>query len=612
MLFLRYFAIYSFSSSQFPIPKESGGSKQMKTIPYGTSSYKAIRQDNAYYVDKTHYIPQLESAGKFLFLIRPRKFGKSSLLSVLEGYYDIARAEEFDELFKGTYIHANPTPEKNAHLILKFNFSQVSPEIDKVEESFNGHARNSFFFFGDKYKAFLDDRYFKMMESHHQAHQQLEFLLNYVGAKGLKVYVLIDEYDNFTNTILTTAGQASYHKLTHGAGFFRFFFSILKGAVDQMDSGISRMFITGVSPVTMDDVTSGFNIGRNISLHPNFNEVVGLTEQHVIEMLTYYRDNGMALPDWNETLNLMKVWYDNYRFSEDATSNLFNTNMVLYFVKNFLELGKYPKEMIDPNIKVDYGKLRHLVMLDKRLNGNFSRLAEIIETEHVRSNVVNSFPVERLRKPENFISLLYYFGFLSYGGKNELIIPNRTVQQLMYGYLREGYEDVDVFNIDLWRFANLIWNMAYKGEWQPVFQFLAQEVEKQTSIRDYLTGEKVIQTFLLAYLNVTDYYTTRTEEEMGKGFVDLYLEPFFPKYDDINYGYLIELKYIKRSEFTDTLKQEKIDEATTQLQQYATDPRVAQNRANLIGVMLVFCGWELVHYEEVTKGLGVNGTHDRN
>jgi len=339
---------------------------------------------------------------------------------------------------------------------------------------------------------------------------------------------------------------------------------------------------------------------------------VGLTEQHVIDMLTYYRDNGMALPDWNETLNLMKVWYDNYRFSEDATSNLFNTNMVLYFVKNFLELGKYPKEMIDPNIKVDYGKLRHLVMLDKRLNGNFSRLAEIIETEHVRSNVVNSFPVERLRKPENFISLLYYFGFLSYGGKNELIIPNRTVQQLMYGYLREGYEDVDVFNIDLWRFANLIWNMAYKGEWQPVFQFLAQEVEKQTSIRDYLTGEKVIQTFLLAYLNVTDYYTTRTEEEMGKGFVDLYLEPFFPKYDDINYGYLIELKYIKRSEFTDTLKQEKIDEATTQLQQYATDPRVAQNRANLIGVMLVFCGWELVHYEEVTKGLGVNGTHDRN
>ncbi len=584
----------------------------MKTIPYGTSSYKTIRQDNAYYVDKTHYIPQLESAGKFLFLIRPRKFGKSSLLSVLEGYYDIARTEEFDELFKGTYIHAHPTPEKNAHLILKFNFSQVSPEIDKVETSFQEHTDTGFFIFGERYHHLLGERYFNMMETKKTPHGKLEFLLTYVGIKGFKVYVLIDEYDNFTNTILTTAGQASYHQLTHGAGFFRFFFSILKGAVDQVDSGIGRMFITGVSPVTMDDVTSGFNIGRNISLHPDFNEVVGLTEQHVIDMLTYYRDNGMALPDWNETLNLMKVWYDNYRFSKHASTNVFNTNMVLYFVKNFMELGMYPDDMIDPNVKVDYGKLRHLVMLDKRLNGNFSHLAEIIEKKPVRSKVVNSFPVERLRKPENFISLLYYFGFLSYGEKNELIIPNRTVQQLMYGYMREGYEDVDVFSIDLWRFANLIWNMAYKGEWQPVFQFLAQEVEKQTSIRDYLTGEKVIQTFLLAYLNVTDYYTTRTEEEMGKGFVDLYLEPFFPKYDDINYGYFIELKYIKRSEFTDTLKQEKIDEATTQLQQYATDPRVAQNRVNLIGVMLVFCGWELVHYEEVIKGLGVNGTHDRN
>jgi hypothetical protein len=573
----------------------------MKKIPYGISNYKDIQQKNAYYVDKTQYIPKIESAGDFLFLIRPRRFGKSSLLTMLECYYDIARAEEFDTLFADTYIHAHPTPEKNAHLILKFNFSKVNPEMDKVEDSFNGHIRNCFFVFANKYKAFLDDSYFKMMESHQEAYQKLEFLFNYVGAKGLKVYVLIDEYDNFTNTILSTVGQAHYHKLTHGAGFFRFFFSILKGAVDEVDSGISRMFITGVSPVTMDDVTSGFNIGRNISLHPTFHDVLGLSKQNIIDMLTYYQNNGFTLPNFTDLLVLMKVWYGNYCFSKSIKSYLFNTDMVLYFLKNFLELGTIPDEMIDPNVKVDYAKLRHLVVLDRRLNGNFSRLKGIIETGKIISQIAPSFPVEDLIKPRNFISLLYFFGLLSYQNEEELIIPNLTVQKLMYSYLRDGYEDVEVFSIDLWHFANLVRQMAYFGEWQPVFQFLAEEVEKQTAIRDYLSGEKVIQTFLLAYLNVTDYYFTRTEEEMGKGFVDLYLEPFLAKYDKVKYGYLIELKYINRNKFTQELLQEKIAEAKNQLQQYATDPRVIKNNQgmNLRLVMLIFSGWELVHCERV-------------
>jgi hypothetical protein len=485
---------------------------------------------------------------------------------------------------------------------LKFDFSQVNPEIDKVEDSFNGHVKNCFFFFGEKYKAFLDDSYFKMMESHKEVHQQLEFLLNYIGMKKLKVYVVIDEYDNFTNTILTTAGQSHYQKLTHGTGFFRFFFSVLKGGTNQVDAGIGRLFITGVSPVTMDDVTSGFNIGQNISLYPRFNDILGLNERDVTKILKYYQENGCKLPDLNKTLTLMKAWYGNYLFSRTAKNPLFNTDMVLYFLKNVTAFEAIPDEMVDPNIKVDYGKLRHLVVLDRRLNGNFSRLRTIIETGKIHAEIAISFPVEDLIKPNHFISLLYYFGLLSYREEGELVIPNRTVQKLMYSYLRDGYEDVDVFRIDLWQFANLVRNMAYLGEWQPVFQFLAGEVEKQTAIRDYLSGEKVIQTFLLAYLNVTDYYITRTEEEMGKGFVDLYLEPFFAKYEKVKYGYLIELKYLKRGDFTQELLQEKIEEAKNQLRQYATDSRVIEGNqgVNLRLVLLIFSGWELVHLEEVT------------
>jgi len=521
---------------------------------------------------------------------------------MLECYYDISRVEEFEALFSGTYIHEHPTAEKNAHLILKFNFSQVSSEIEKVEASFNTHVRNCLFFFGKKYRSVLDDDYFKMMDSYPEALHQLEFALNYIGSQGLKVYVFIDEYDNFTNTILSTAGQSQYHELTHGAGFLRFFFSLLKGAVDRVDAGVSRMFITGVSPVTMDDVTSGFNIGTNISLNPKFNELLGFTKSDVLDILNYYQNNGFQkLPDLNDTLALMTVWYDNYRFSKHASTHLFNTDMVLYFVKNLLEFGRYPDEMIDPNIKVDYAKLRYLIVIDKRLNGNFSRLKVILETGKTRADIVPSFPVEYLRKPENFISLLYYFGLLSYKGEDELIIPNRTVQKLMYSYLREGYEDGNVFNIDLWEFANLVCDMAIEGKWQAVFDFLASEVDKQTSIRDYLSGEKVIQTFLLAYLNVTDYYMTCTEAEMGKGFVDLYLEPFFTKYEKIKYAYLIELKYITRSEFTQECLEDKIKDAKSQLLQYANDSRVIKRNkgVTLKLVMLIFRGWELVHCEEV-------------
>jgi hypothetical protein len=570
----------------------------LKKIPYSISSYKTIRRENYYYVDKTRYLPQLEGAGKFLFLIRPRRFGKSSLLTVLECYYDIARKDEFDFLFKGTYIDAHPTPEKNAHLILKFNFSQVNPDPGKTEKSFQEHTDTCFYFFGEKYRDFLDAPYFSMMAQHEEAHHKLEFLLNYAGSKGLSVYVLIDEYDNFANTILSTAGQDAYHEMTHGAGFLRFFFNVLKGATDQVDAGIARMFITGVSPVTMDDVTSGFNIGQNITLSPEFNELLGFTQQDVRDLLTYY---GVPESRLDDTLDLMAEWYGNYRFSDGSAKPLFNTNMALYFAQHFIKSNEPPERMIDQNVRIDYTKLRHLIVLDRRLNGNFRRLANIIETEgESMVRIAESFPVERLLKPSNFISLLFFFGLLSHAPDGRLRIPNRTVRQLMYSYIREGYEDVDVFSVDLWRFANLVRDMAFKGQWAPAIRFLADEVEKQTSIRDYLTGEKVIQTFLLAYLNVTDFYLSRSEEEMSKGFADIYLEPFTAKYPDVKYGWLIEIKYMKRNEYSEEKQKTLLAEAHRQLAQYAADERVARRKQGTIlkGLALVFRGWEMVAAEE--------------
>ncbi len=576
--------------------------KVCKKIPYGLTDFDRIQKEHYYYVDKTMYIPTLEAAGNFLFLIRPRRFGKSLWLIVLESYYDIDAKDDFDALFGGTYIHDHPTDERHAYLILKFNFSAVNPDPEKVEASFNSHAKTQFFFFGDKYRELLGDLYFDMIAQYENAYEKLEFLLKYAGSRKLKVYVQIDEYDNFANTILTTYGQTSYHELTHGAGFFKFFFNVLKESTTGRKAGLSRLFITGVSPVTMDDATSGFNIGRNISLDVRFNELLGFTEQEVSQIVEYYQEHGMSVPDPDELMGLMSEWYDNYRFSDKAANRVFNTDMALYFVLNFLETGDYPDDMIDENVKIDYRKLRHLVVLDRALNGNFLRLSEIIETGEVQSNVVKSFPVEELINPENFVSLLFYFGLLSYRGIGRLAIPNRTVRTLMYGYLREGYRDVDVFRIDFWRFANQMRDMVYKGAWEPVFRLLADEVERQTSIRDYLTGEKVIQTFLLAYLNVTDMYITRSEEEMGMGFADLYLEPFLPKYADVKYGYLIELKYIKRREYTEELLQENLTEARDQLRKYARDERISRHKQGITMkcLTLIFCGWEMKLAEELS------------
>ncbi len=562
----------------------------MKKIPYGISSYGTIRQDDCYYVDKTHFIPELEDAGRFLFLIRPRRFGKSSLLTLLESYYDIAGKKQFDFLFNGTHIGENPTPEKNVHLILSFNFSQVNPDLDKIEESFNGHADNRFFVFGKKYREYLDDDYFEMMAKHRQSHQKLEFLLNYVSFKGLKVYVFIDEYDNFTNTILSAEGSEGYHKLTNGAGFFRFFFSILKGATDQPESGIARMFITGVSPVTMDDVTSGFNIGTNISLEPEFNGLLGMTGKDVHDIFEHYK-----IPD--NLAELVSEWYGKYLFAEDADDQMFNPDMILYFTKHYVKSEKPPRNMIDQNVRIDYAKLRHLMILDNRLNGNFGYLEDIVENQGTAAaKIAESFPVSRLAKPSNFISLLYYFGLLSHSRSGNLRVPNQTVRKLLYEYLREGYEDAGMFRLDFWHFGNLIRNMAYKGEWEPVFRFLADEIKKQTSIRDYLNGEKVVQTFFLAYLNVSDFFIVRSEKEMGKGFCDLFMEPFAEKYPDIEYAFLIELKYVSRAGFSEAETEKQLANAREQLSKYARDERVTGGgtKWRIKRLALVFAGWELM------------------
>jgi len=303
----------------------------------------------------------------------------------------------------------------------------------------------------------------------------------YLGTKS-KIFMTksVNEYDNFTNTILTSSGTKSYLDLTHGEGHFRHFYNLLKGLTSMSDSSLSKLFITGVSPVTMDDVTSGFNIGTNISLDGNINEFMGFTEDEVRSLLNYYHNANLLTLDVEFCIDLMKKWYNNYIFSRDADITLFNSDMILFFIQKSIMRKSIPEKLIDQNIKIDYKKLRYLVTIDNQLNGNFNRLKSITFDQEILSDIEDSFPASELTKQKNFISLLYYFGLLSIQGTNRgqylLKIPNLTILNLMYEYIRSGFEDVNIFKIDIWELSNLITKMAYDGDWKSFFQFLSDMV----------------------------------------------------------------------------------------------------------------------------------------
>jgi Predicted AAA-ATPase/PD-(D/E)XK nuclease superfamily len=574
-----------------------------KRIPYALADYRRMREENAYYVDKTRFIPLIEAAPYYLFCIRPRRFGKTLWLTLLDYYYDINEKENFDVLFGDTYIGQQPTADRNSYLTLTFNFANVDPDLTRLRDSFEQYGAVMIENFMQRYQTFFSAEEQQTVAASETTDQKLRRVFAYSAYKRYKLYLFIDEYDNFANTILTQHGEHAYRELTHGSGFFRYFFNLLKGATTGRAGGLARLFITGVSPIVMDDVSSGFNIGTNITLDARFNEMLGFTEEEVRIMLAYYRDSGAFPLDVAESLVLMREWYGNYHFSRTADTPIYNSDMVLYFVENSINQQVWPENLIDPNIRIDYGKLRHLMHVDKRLNGNFSQLQSIIETGEVTSNVVLSFPLERMLQRENFISLLVYFGLLTFAGEQGglplLRIPNLSIKDLLYGFIRDGFRDVNIFRVDPWRLSNLLSDMAYLGEWKPFFDFLAVAVKEQTSIRDYLSGEKVIQGFLLSYLNVSNFFLTWPEHEMGGGFVDFYLEPFLARYPDMRFGYLVELKYIARSEYSPEKLKEKLAEAATQFKKYANDERIRKvaDQVPLHCLLLVYSGWELVYRE---------------
>lgn len=590
---------------------------EKKAIPYGIGSYELMREGDYYYVDKTGYLRVIEKASPYLFFIRPRRFGKTLFISMMETYYDIYKRDQFERYFKGTGIFENPTHGRGSYLILKFDFSAVMPSVEQVEESFLNHTKDVVEYFVSKYKDLLNvdvKETVKELKNKRNPTDILNGLLNLCRIAAQKVYVIIDEYDNFANTILSTAGKTDYEKLTHGEGFFKSFFNAVKTGTSSSDTPITRLFMTGVSPITLDDVTSGFNIGENISTDSAFTDIMGFREQEVTEFIEYYRSRGEIRHDTDYLMDVMSRWYNHYRFSKESDIKVFNPTLVLHFLKEYFKNYKIPDELFDRNVRMDYWKLRYLIILDKKgipeTNGNFSKLKAVIEDGFVSSKIEKGFPLEKLGNPENFSSLLFYFGLLTIdevdkGDKLKLVIPNETIKKLFYEYITEVYTETRVFRLDVDKYSKLMENMAYNGEWGPLFDYITRLMAESMGLRDLITAEKSIQGFLNAYLGLTNFYEINSEKELNKGYADLVLEPFTAKYEGLKYSYLIEIKYMKRSE---TKNKEKIHrlkvEAEEQLKQYGLDKKF-RNRirgTTLIKLVLVFSGHQLVYIGETDAG----------
>ncbi|NEW61314.1 AAA family ATPase [Sulfurovum sp. bin170] len=398
----------------------------MKKLPYGKSNFKDIKTKGYYYIDKTNFIQKIEDSSDFLFFLRPRRFGKSLLISMLEAYYDIYYRDEFNEIFKDTYILKNPTPLKSSFYIMKFDFSGVN--VTDYQNSFRVNLLDTIDSFLEKYEI---ERSFRDENPINRLHN----LFQYFTLNRLSLYILIDEYDSFVNKLLVNDTESYKDIVSTNEALYKDFFTILKVGTSGNDSAIKKMFFTGVSPLALYDVTSGSNIGESLSLEYDFNDMVGVTRAELDKMIDDY-----ALDRYREQIfQRCDEWYDSYRFNKRVSHTIYNTDMILYYLKSLIRNAEEPNNLIDINVRSDYTKLRYLVYSDKKLNGNFEILNSLINNETITLDILQEyFTAYELKKSVNFISFLFSLGFITikeYRAGIQVYIPNQTIKKIMADFI---------------------------------------------------------------------------------------------------------------------------------------------------------------------------------
>ena len=572
--------------------------EKYKLLPYGIANYEQVKREGLFMVDKTQYFERMEKAGHFLFLIRPRRFGKSLFLSMMESYYDIEKKDDFEPLFGDTYVGSHPTEEHNEYQVLKLDFSITGGNIDELRENVYGYIDVTYGVFVSKYAKYYPKGYEEGFYQQKSTSDRMNYVHAMIKRYNVKAYLIVDEYDNFTNNVLNKHGEAVYHALTHAEGFYRELFKRFKPS-------FTRILMMGVSPVTMDDVTSGYNIATALTLEKQFNEMLGFSEEEVRGIIRYYNEVGAFSLDEDETLRAMRPWYNGYCFSEYANvegHHVFNTDMVLYYLKSFLLNGEAPDDLIDPNTRTDYAKLDRVVRLDKIEGDRKGVLLEIAQKGFTHGRVKRSFPANQLTDPNMFKSLLFYYGMVSIKGMRGaqciLGIPNNNVREQYFNYLLVEYNKIHT--LDLSWLTSTFDNAALDGQWREMMECICRQYHDTTSVRSLIEGERNLQGFMNALLTLNPYYLTCPEVELNHGYCDFFLMPDLSRYPDIRHSYIIELKYLPMTA-TEAEAEKQWNEAEKQIRGYAQG-RVVQQMTQGTELHLVIAqikGYDLLKLDKV-------------
>ena len=530
----------------------------MKKLPYGISDYEKLIENDYYYVDKTKYIEQLENlAQTYIMFLRPRKFGKTLFTNLLWNYYDIKKQDKFEVLFKDTYIGKNPTKLRNSYYILKFNFSGI--DTSDEETTIKGFKEKVTASISDFIKSYNLDFYIN-------PDMTAEGLLNNLliafknQKQGKKIYVIIDEYDHFANELLGFKTE-HFKNLVSKNGKVRKWYEILK---EGTESVIDRIFITGVAPITLDSMTSGFNIISDLTGDPRFNEMIGFTKEEIKILM---KEQNIPEKEQEELLPIMKENYDGYKFSINAKQNIYNSNMSLYFLNEYLSFEKIPDELVDVNIASDYSKLGNMLTLCKGEN-RLQIIEKTVLGEGISTKIVQQFNPAIDFEEKEMLSMLYYLGYLTIVGEDigdpVLKVPNQVIKDIYAEYFLKVIREEADFTINV-NYSDISKEILKEGKIDKIIELL-QEYLNNLSNRDYQNfDEKYIKIMFYCIARSTKKFIVKSELELGRNYSDIVLIP--KELDKGYYWVMIEFKYLKNGNENQLTKKQK--EARIQIERYA-------------------------------------------
>ena len=575
----------------------------MRQIPYGQINFESIMKDNCIYVDKTQYIEKLESSQnlKTTVYLRPGRFGKSLFTSMLDYYYAIDRSEKFEELFGNLYIGKHPTENKNKYYILKLDFSGLDVDsetsLEYMKEIFNKKVILGINDFENRYQIQVNYE-----DSISPAETIGKLFVEFRKQKpNEKIYILIDEYDNFTNGILKGNAE-KFLSIVSGEEFVKGFYATIKENIGL--GTVERFFATGIAPVTLDSMTTGFNIATDITRNPLFTSMIGFTEQEVIEIIKEVLSEKKE-EEQKEIYEIMKKYYDGYRFSELNEEHTFNSTLVMYYLNNYVQTGLPPTQILDMNIAANFTKLGNLLTL-KGNSASKEILTKAIQNKPIQGTIINKFELSEMPVDDQVIqSLLFYFGYLTIGENvtNTIIkykIPNQVMSGIYNEYFLYLIQKSGV-EINTTKIQEAALELAFEGKINKICNIVEEYLSYVGNISWQRYDEKYVQSYMHAILGLNDMFNVYLEYNVQHNrYIDVAV--FKRENSGIKYQAIIELKYIKKEDAkTEENKQKEIErkrkEALEEIQAYSQDKRLPQE--NMKKFIVIYVGEKLELLEEV-------------